>query len=85
MAAILDVDRSDFRNQDVKHIDILQLAIRDVDEAWNAAAQIEQRVHLDRLRGRAEWCPRKHLQAQVDGCRVQCVGGVLQFDPKALA
>lgn len=85
IATIHDVDRSGFWNQDVEHVDVVQLAIRDVDEAGNAAAQIEPRVHLDRRLGRAKECPLKYRQAQVDGRRVQGVGGILQFEPQAFA
>jgi len=60
------------------------LAVADMDEGRDVAAQIEQRVQFDRRLGRAEWRPRKHRQAQIDGGRVQCVDRFLQVDTKGL-
>jgi hypothetical protein len=53
-----------------------------VDETWNVAAQVEQRVHLHGSLGRAKVRPRKYRQAQVDGGRVQGIDGVRQFQPQ---
>ena len=46
ISAIHDVDRAGFGEQHIKRMNIVQLAVGDMDEAWNVAAQIEQRVHL---------------------------------------
>ena len=40
-------------------MDVVQLAVRNVDEARDVAAKIQQRVHLDRRLGRPEMRPRK--------------------------
>lgn len=62
----------------------MQLAIRDVDEAGNVAAQIEQRMKLEGSLGFAESRPWKHAQTQVDGARIQRVDGVVQLHRKAV-
>ena len=64
-------------------MDVVQLAVRDVDEARDAAPQIEQRVHLHRRLGGAKVRPRKHRQAQVDGGRIQRIDGVGQIQPES--
>lgn len=53
-AAIHDVKAARFRHQDVEHIDLVHLAVADMDEAGDVAAQIEQGVHLDCGFGRTE-------------------------------
>ena len=53
VATIRDVNRSSFRHQNVEHIDVVQLAVGNVNEGLNVAARVEQRVHLDRCLGRA--------------------------------
>lgn len=53
IAAIQDINRDSLRHQNVEHIDVVQLAARDVDEAGNAATQIQQRVHLGNRLGSA--------------------------------
>jgi hypothetical protein len=84
VATIHDVDGAGFWHQNVEHIDIAQLAVGDMDEARDVAAQVEQRVHLHRRLGGAKQCPWKQRQAQVDGGGVQRVSGVRQLDTKAL-
>jgi len=84
-AAIHDVEAAGFGYQNVEHIDLVHLAVADVDEGWNVAAQVEQRMHLDGSFGGAEMSPRKDAQAQVDGGCVECVDRLLQFDRKAVA
>src|SRR5271156_4776353 len=71
IAAIHDVDGARLREQKVESVDVVQLAIRDVDEARDVAAQIQERVHLHRRLGRAEMRPREDRQAEVDGGRVE--------------
>ena len=84
IASIHDVDRPSLQDQHVEHIDIAPLAVGDVDEARNVAAQVEQRTHLHRRLGGTKQRPRKQRQTQIDSRGVQCVGGVLQFDAEAV-
>ena len=44
---IHDVERSRLWNQHVEHIHLVQLAVRNMDEAGNIATQVEQGVQLD--------------------------------------
>src|SRR5664280_155380 len=51
VAAIHDVDGARFGEQQIEGMNVVQLAVRDVNEARDVAAQIEQRVHLHRCLG----------------------------------
>jgi hypothetical protein len=57
VSAIHDVDASRLDRQYVEHAYVVHLAVRDVDEGRNRAAQIEQRVQLDGGLGGAERRP----------------------------
>ena len=54
VATIHDVDGSGFRQEHIEGMNVVQLAIRDVDKTRNVAPQVEQRVHLHRRLGGAE-------------------------------
>jgi hypothetical protein len=57
-------------------VNVVQLAIRNVDEARDVAAQVQQRVHLDRRLGCAEMRPRKDRQTKVDRRRIERIDRV---------
>ena len=59
VATIHDVDGSGFRQEHIEGMNVVQLAIRDVDKLRNVAPQVEQRVHLHRRLGGAEVRPRE--------------------------
>lgn len=82
IAAIHDVERPSFGNDLVENVRIVQLAVVDVDKAGDIAAQVEQRVQLDRRLGRAKRSPRKYRQAQIDGGRIQRVDRLREIDAK---
>ena len=79
---IHDVDRTGLWNQQVERANIVHLAIGNVNEAGDAPAQIQQRMHLHRRLGRSEMRPWKHRQTQVDGSRVQRVHHIAQIQPQ---
>jgi hypothetical protein len=60
------------------------LAIADVNEAGDVAAQVEQGMHLHRCLGGTERRPRKYRQTQVDGRGIQGIHGIGQIDTKGL-
>src|ERR1039458_8220060 len=59
---IHDVEGTGLDEQKVQYIDVVHLAVRDVDESGNRSPQIEQRVQLHGRLGGAEWRPREHRQ-----------------------
>lgn len=85
VATIHDVDGTGLGYQQVERMHIVQLAVGNMNEARNAATQVEQRMHLHCGLGRAEVCPRKDRQAQVDGRGVECINRVRQVQPQVLA
>lgn len=85
VAPIHDIDSTRLRDQQVEDASVVHLAIGAVDEAGNAAAQIQQRMHLHRCLGRSEMRPWKYRQAQIDGGRIQCVHRVGQIQAQVFA
>src|SRR5882762_597914 len=83
-ATIHDVESAGLRQQLVKDIDLVHLAIADVNKRGDVAAQIEQRMQLDGGLGRAEHRPRKYRQTQIDSRGVERVDGFLQIDTEGL-
>lgn len=81
---IHDVESTCFRHQHVEDIDLVPLAIADVNEAWDVAAQVEQRVHPYRCLGRTEWRPWKYRQTRVGGRGVEVIDRVGQIDTEGL-
>jgi hypothetical protein len=71
IAPVHHVEGTRLRDENIEHIDIVQLAIGDVDECRDGTAQIEQCVQFHRGLGRAKWRPGKYRQAQVDGSGVE--------------
>jgi hypothetical protein len=47
IAPVHDVENVCLDKQNVEHVDIVQLAVTDVNERWNRAAQVQQRMQLD--------------------------------------
>src|SRR5690606_25711753 len=64
-------------DQQVEHPHVVELAVGDVQERRDIAAQIEQRVQLDRGLGPLVRRPREQRQTQVD------VGGIERVDALA--
>jgi len=82
IAAIHDVERPGFGNDLVENVHVVQLAIADVDEAGDVAAQVEQRMQLDRRLGRTKRSPRKYRQTQIDSGGIQRVDRLREIDTK---
>ena len=84
IAPVHDVERAGLQNQDVQHIDLVHLAIADVDECWNGASQVQQGMELDGSLGFAKRGPVEQAQTQIDGGGVQRVDRVLELQPQVL-
>src|ERR1035437_9503836 len=83
-ATIDDVEGARLGQQLLEDVDLVHLAVADMNKGGDVAPQIEQGVQLDRSLGRAKRRPRKHRQAQIDGRRVECVNRFLQIDTEGL-
>src|ERR1035438_4235134 len=79
VAAIHHVIGTSLWQQQVECIDIVHLAVGDVNKARNVAAQIQQSVQLDGRLGRTKRCPRKDREAQIDGRGIERVDRLRQI------
>ena len=84
VAAIQQIERSWLDNKIVQHVDLVGLAVRNADKAWDCAPQIEQRMEFDRTLGSTKRCPRIHRQAQIDRCGIEGVDRCIQIDTQRL-
>jgi hypothetical protein len=82
VVSVHDVERPRLQDQDVQKIDLVHLAIADVDEGRNRASEVQQGVQLDGYLGFAKRRPVE--QTQVDGGGIQCVDRVLEIEPQVL-
>src|SRR5277367_3259542 len=53
-----------------QHVDVVHFAIRNVHKSGDIAAQVQQRMHLDRGLAPPKARPRKQPQTQIDGSRI---------------
>src|SRR5712691_8439378 len=81
-AAIHNVEGAGLGQQLVEDVDLVHLAITNVDEGGDVAAQIQQRVQLDGRLGQAERRPRKYRQTEIDGRGVECIDSLCSSTPK---
>jgi hypothetical protein len=79
IAAIRQILRAGFDHQIVEDVDLVGLAVGDVNEAGDGAAQIEQRLQFDGRLGGSKRCPWIHRQAQIDR------GGIERIDRRVEA
>jgi len=79
VATVHDVESSRLGRQNIEDVDIVQLAVGDMDEGGNVASQIQQGMELDGRLGGAKVRPRKDRQAQVDGGGVESVDRIVEI------
>ena len=84
VASIHDVEGPRFRHQLIEYIDVVKLAVADMDERRDVPAQIQKRVQFDRGLGTTELGPRENRQTQIDGCGIERVDGLIEFDAEVL-
>ncbi len=59
VATIHDVEGTRLRQQDIEDIDVVQLAVGNMDKGRNVATQVQQRVPFDRGLGGTKQRPRE--------------------------
>jgi len=84
VASVHNVERPWLQDQDVQHIDLVHLAVADVNEGGNRAPEVQQCVQLDGCLGFAKRRPLEQAQAQIDGGGVQCIDRILEIEPQVL-
>lgn len=68
----------------IEGVDLVCLAVADVDKGWNRAPEIEQRVQLDGSLVLTKRCPRINRQAKIDDGCIECVDRRIQIDGQRL-
>ena len=84
VAAIQQIECPWLDNKIVQHVDLVRLAVRNADKAWDCAPQVEQRMQFDRTLGSTKQCPRIHRQAQIDRSRIERINRSIQIDTQRL-
>ena len=80
VSSVEQIKRSCLDCQLFQRVDLVGLAIGDMDESWDAAPQVQQCVQPHSRLGTAKRCPRKYRQTQTDGRHVESVHGDIQID-----
>jgi hypothetical protein len=81
-ASVHDVESAQLGRQVVEDVDLVHLAVADVNKTRAIAAQIEQRVHFHRCFGGSKRSPRKCRKIQIDRRGIRRVDRLLEIDPK---
>ena len=84
IAAVHDVDGAGLWCQHIEDVGVVGLAVVDVHQERDIAAQIQHRVQFDRRLGGLEWRPRKQREAQIDGGGVERIGGAVELGAERL-
>jgi len=79
---IHDVKGTGLQGQFVQDTDVVNFAAGDADKAGNTAMQIHQRMDFDGSLVAPELSPGEKRKAQVDGCGIEGVCGVIQGNAK---
>ena len=78
--AIEQVVRARLDVQQIQGVDLVSLAVADVNECGDGAAQVQKGVQFDSRLVRAKRCPRINRQAQVYRRGIEGVDGCIQVD-----
>ncbi len=85
VASAHDVVRAWPQDQDLQNIDLVHLAIADLDKGRNRASEVQQDVQLDGCLGFAKRRSVEQTQTQIDGGGIQRVDRVLEIEFQVLA
>ena len=85
VATIHDVERARFREDRIKHVDVMHFAVRNANKRWDIAMQVKQSVEFDGGLLLAEVGPREQRKTQVDGGGVQRIQACIQIDADRIA
>ena len=67
------IESTGFWHEQIQNVDIVHLAVADMNESWNGASQIEKSMQFHRSFCFAKLGPRKQLQTQIDCGGIQCI------------
>ena len=84
ITAIHDIDGPGLDNQFVEDIDIVNISGGYDHHRGNVAMQVQKGVHFYGALPFPELGPGKQRQAKIDGCRIQGINGLFQFDAEGI-
>jgi hypothetical protein len=84
VASVHDVNTAGLQAKMVQKGGIVNTRTCDLNEGWNIAAKVEQRVHFDTRTALGCRGPVKQAQAQIDGGGVDGVHTLIQVQPKSI-
>ena len=84
IATIHNVDGSEFEDQPVEDVDIVNFSRGNDDDGRDVPMQIQKGVEFDRALAFSEFRPREQSQTQVDGRRIQGIDRLIQFDTERI-
>ena len=79
ISSIHDIESSRFDEQLIEDSDIVNGSFGNADETRDIASQVHQGMQFDRSLAFAKVCPRKEGETKVDGCGIQDVSGLFEF------
>ena len=85
IAPIHDIEAACLEDHLIEDIDIVQLAVRNMDEGRNISLQIEERMQLDCTFVFAKTSLGNGRQTQIDGCRIEGIDRLFQLQAKAVS
>ena len=84
VATIRQIERAWLDNKIVQHVDLVSLAVRNTDKAWDRALQVEQPIEFHRTRCSTKRYPRINRQAQIVRGRIKHTNCCVQIDTERL-
>src|SRR6267143_1164351 len=84
VTAIHHIERAGFEAELIQNVDLVNLAMCNDHNSWNAAAQVEQRVQFHRSFVLAKHGPGEKGQAQIDGGGIERVNRLGQLYAEAV-
>jgi hypothetical protein len=84
VATIRQIERPWLDNKIVQHVDLMSLAVRNTDKAWDRALQVEQPMEFDRTLCSTKRYPRINRQAQIVRGRIKHTNRCVQIDTERL-
>jgi hypothetical protein len=79
ISSVHDIESSRFDDQLIEDSDVVDGSFGNADETRDTAPQVHQGMQFDRSLALAKVRPRKEGETKVDGCGIQDVGCLFEF------
>lgn len=78
------IESSCFGNKQIQDVDVVHLAVADMDESWDSTTQIQKSMQFHRSLRFAELGPREHCQTEIYSSGIQSIDGFRELDGQGL-